>query len=307
MKKIIMLTVIFVLLTAVLWRFGGRAAEIGRDILPAAWTAPGPDSRTISIRSYGIDQFLRQSLFGPTVRRTAFFLILSFYALVSLLALRKMLEGAPASFASNPRWAWTDLVWVFLGVTVFWGVTPFGDTFSTGVLLVKDVAVVIWIGSMARVRGFGVRSFGLAPMSAPGDGVLGILAAFLLAPALGLIVLAHGASVGPSFIPDSLCLPVPPSLASAWLAILFLPLFEEILFRGFLYRLLRSRSPEWIANIVTSLVFAAIHGQGASIGAGRFLGSLIMCKLFERTGTVWSSLGAHAAFNAMLLLGPKLF
>ena len=63
---------------------------------------------------------------------------------------------------------------------------------------------------------------------------------------------------------------------------------------------------ELASNLLTSLLFAAIHGDAGTVGLARFLGSILMCRLFERTGAVWAGLGAHATFNCLLLLGPTL-
>ena len=305
MKKVLGLTVLFIFVACVLTFFGDGIVQFGRETLPLSWVAQSPDSRTVSLRTYGMDQFLQRSLFGPLDRRVLFLMSLGFYAVICLIVLQKILRGTALS--AVPRWGWIDGVWVFIGVMIFWELIPAGVTLQTGSLLLKDAAVGIWILALGRSRGLGLRDLGISPEKSLKDTGLGIVSALLLAPALAVLVLIQGISAGPSFIPTDLTLPAPTSLASAWLAVLFLPFFEELLFRGFLYRLLRGRWPEILANLAVSLLFAAIHGSPISVGLARFLGSVLMCRLFERTGTLWSSLGAHASFNAILLLGPAVF
>ena len=259
----------------------------------------------ISLKTYGVDQLVRQSLFGSIPRRTMFLALAGFYALIGLVVLRVVLQGS--ELIAEPRWKWRDLLWVFAGLMVFWELMPSGESVQTGELFLKDAAVGFWIASLGYVRGVGLREVKVSPFKCFSDLWTGVLSALLLLPTLSVLVLMGCLSGGPTFIPEELRMPAPTSIAAAGLSILILPFFEEILFRVFLYRLLRARWPELASNLATSLAFAAIHGDSGTLAAGRFLGSFIMCRLFERTGTVWSSLGAHAAFNTILLLGPFVF
>lgn len=302
MKKIVMLVVIFLAITVSLHKFGTQAVQAGKGILPASWTAQSSGTRVISLRTYGVDQLVRQSLFGSILRRAIFLALAGFYALIGLYVLRIVLRGS--DLIAEPRWKWRDLLWVFASLMVFWEMMPSGESVQTGELFLKDAAVGVWIAALGYVRGVGLREVKVSPFRFFAHVWTGVLSALLLLPTLAVLVLMGSLSGGPTFIPEELRMPVPTSAAAAWLSILILPFFEEILFRVFLYRLLRARWPELASNLATSLIFAAIHGDSGTLAAGRFLGSFLMCRLFERTGTVWSSLGAHAAFNAILLLGP---
>lgn len=304
MKKYGILTFVFILLWLALWGCGESAVQTGREVLPASWTKQSPDMRTISLNSYGVDRFLKRSLFGSQSSRVLVFFLSGFFAIVCLIVLRKITEGSKA--AADPRWLWRDLLAVSLGLVMFWTAIPEGEPLQSGVLFMKDAALAAWILALGYARGIGPRELGLAPRRAAADGGLGIASALLLLPSIGVLVLAAVARTDSSAVPSDLHLPVPASVAEAWLSVLVLPFFEEILFRSFLYRFLRARLPQVASNGLTSVLFALIHGDAGTVGLARLLGSLLMCRLFERTGTVWSSLGAHAAFNAILLLGPAL-
>ena len=109
------------------------------------------------------------------------------------------------------------------------------------------------------------------------------------------------------------------------LAVLLAPLQEELLFRGLLQTALcrffdwiafESRStlpiepPEdgsssrsrtlsrWSAIAVTSLLFAAVHGEPAFV-APLFLLAVGLGYAYERTGNLWVTITAHGMFNAV--------
>lgn len=91
--------------------------------------------------------------------------------------------------------------------------------------------------------------------------------------------------------------------------ILVAPVAEEIFFRAFFYRALRTRLPVWSAALIDGVVFGLLHFQGidtaiilpviAVFGVGQ-------CLVYERTGSLFAVIAIHAAFNtvAMLSIAP---
>jgi membrane protease YdiL (CAAX protease family) len=87
------------------------------------------------------------------------------------------------------------------------------------------------------------------------------------------------------------------------------PVAEEIFFRAFFYRALRTRLPVWSAALIDGVVFGSLHFQGidtaiilpviAIFGVGQ-------CLVYERTGSLFAVIAIHAAFNtfAMLAVTP---
>jgi membrane protease YdiL (CAAX protease family) len=83
------------------------------------------------------------------------------------------------------------------------------------------------------------------------------------------------------------------------------PVAEEIFFRAFFYRALRTRLPVWSAALIDGLVFGALHFQGidaaiilpviAVFGVGQ-------CLVYERTGSLFAVIAIHAAFNTVAML-----
>jgi hypothetical protein len=92
--------------------------------------------------------------------------------------------------------------------------------------------------------------------------------------------------------------------------VIFAPVFEELLFRGFLYPLLARSLGPWLGILFTAIPFGALHGAqnhwawqpivlialaGAVFGYARY-----------QTGSTTASFLMHAAYNAMGFLGYTL-
>jgi len=76
------------------------------------------------------------------------------------------------------------------------------------------------------------------------------------------------------------------------------PVAEEIIFRGYLYGKLKKFVPIWVAIVVTSLIFGAIHGAW-NLAIDTFALSLILCLMREFTGNIWSSILLHMVKNGI--------
>lgn len=97
------------------------------------------------------------------------------------------------------------------------------------------------------------------------------------------------------------------------MAILLAPLFEELLFRGlmqtFLTRMLTGPAEgelpvgtrvqgRWQSILITSLLFAAIHGEPAFLPP-LFVLSVGMGVAYERSGSLWVPMVMHSLFNGV--------
>lgn len=87
------------------------------------------------------------------------------------------------------------------------------------------------------------------------------------------------------------------------------PVFEELLFRGYLYGKLRKRVPVWVAISIVSVVFAAVHGQW-NVAFDVFTLSVVLCTLREITGNIWAGILLHMCKNGLafyfLFVNPDL-
>ena len=88
--------------------------------------------------------------------------------------------------------------------------------------------------------------------------------------------------------------------------VLVAPIAEEIIFRGWLYQMLKNRFSKLttyvfsaiLSAILVSLLFGLIHGQW-SVGVDVFAMSLVMCGLREITGTIYAGILLHMIKNGV--------
>lgn len=80
------------------------------------------------------------------------------------------------------------------------------------------------------------------------------------------------------------------------LAITVAPVTEELIFRGGIFRYMRTRTPRWVALIVPALLFGALHANLASFVPLVVLG-IILALAYERTGSIVVPIVAHGLFN----------
>lgn len=79
------------------------------------------------------------------------------------------------------------------------------------------------------------------------------------------------------------------------------PFGEELVFRGVLFRALRARMPVAVAIVLSALAFALLHPYRAAIYQVALVG-ILSGWVYHRTGSLWPSILAHAAWNTMLTL-----
>ena len=84
------------------------------------------------------------------------------------------------------------------------------------------------------------------------------------------------------------------------LGVAIMPLFEETLFRGFLQPLLVQNLSDKLGIVVTSFVFAALHGTGAFLPI--FVLSLVLGGVMLRTQRLFAVWTVHALHNALMFL-----
>jgi membrane protease YdiL (CAAX protease family) len=94
------------------------------------------------------------------------------------------------------------------------------------------------------------------------------------------------------------------------LAVVFAPIAEELLFRGWIYTALRAHWGLWPALLTSSALFAFAHYEGTHLYAlAVFPIGLALGLIRERTGSIKVSIGYHAFNNlaafALAALGGK--
>ncbi len=220
-----------------------------------------------------------------------------------------------------PAFRWTRVVYVALttlliqGVAGYAGIRMFGrpshlpeaERFEAVVflLLFASAAGVVWLWfNLVWGERNGWAGLGLTPitrrqiiwslLAGLGAVMVNLLITSLTAPLLGrpksMAMMAGAEAATPMLIAGLF-------LAAAIIA----PFLEEALFRGLIYGRLRRR----FSLLAAALIAAVLHGL-IHLDQGSLLGLIVVFALFgwlyERQGTLWAPIIAHAAHNAIILL-----
>jgi len=103
------------------------------------------------------------------------------------------------------------------------------------------------------------------------------------------------------------------NLKDPWLLLFFgfqivvlAPLSEELLFRGFIYPSIRNKANIMLSAIITSIIFASLHGNlfGFFI---IFILSIALCYIYEKTQNLTLAVLFHAMHNSLVFLTILLF
>ena len=79
-------------------------------------------------------------------------------------------------------------------------------------------------------------------------------------------------------------------------------LSEEMFFRGFVFSGLRSRMSVWPAAVISGLVFGLVHAPtGITTVIPLAVFGVALAWLYDRTGSLWPSVTAHAINNGLAL------
>lgn len=229
----------------------------------------------------------------------------------------------PASGRQARPWRWPDVV---LGVVVAFGPQVLlylaapssgaveSDTTMETVTLSGAAAVLIstlslygWQVAAAWLFSLRVSRTGLA-----GWGFRRPTGAFFWTIPVALaasyaVSAVHQALVDPP--PQDIVEQFPRSVAGGALfvviAVVFAPLFEEIFFRGFVHRGLRNSWGWWPAALTSAAVFSLAHFQ-ITVFVPIFVLGVGLAWVYERTGSLWTSIAMHAVFNGLSVLAWAL-
>lgn len=80
------------------------------------------------------------------------------------------------------------------------------------------------------------------------------------------------------------------------------PIYEEIFYRGFIYRWLRTRIGLSWAILLSSMIFTMIHIPTYNAMPVNFIGGVIFAWAYERTNSIWPAAIIHGLVNGVFLL-----
>lgn len=157
---------------------------------------------------------------------------------------------------------------------------------------------------LAGHRGMRYRDLGFVLPKSWRPALYAWAAAMVVGPAYALLLKLAGWE-SPLASPASIALPSGTLAATAFSVVAVAPVVEEIIFRGVVFRGIRARWPLLPALMVTGLLFAGFHLSGPQLIPLAVIGALFSYA-YERTGSLWSSIVAHAGLNAMWLIAALI-
>ena len=79
------------------------------------------------------------------------------------------------------------------------------------------------------------------------------------------------------------------------------PIVEELIFRGYLYPIMKKYTGAWFALISSSLLFGIIHVSLVPLIPLALFGAILVL-LYEYTEAIWTPIIAHCIFNTATLV-----
>lgn len=176
--------------------------------------------------------------------------------------------------------------------------------------LLRSVVLVFYLGWIARKRQGGWPDLGICgrrPWAQAGWGLAGYLAmipVYLLVLGIMIVVLNLFQIQAPVQAPVQVFFTETNQasvIGFAFFMGILGPLFEEIFFRGFLYPAFRSRAGVFRGMLISSAVFAALHGHGIAFVPIFVLG-FALHLLYENTGSIFPGAVLHMTHNSAMLV-----
>jgi membrane protease YdiL (CAAX protease family) len=84
------------------------------------------------------------------------------------------------------------------------------------------------------------------------------------------------------------------------------PIYEEIFYRGFLYRWFRTRVGFTGAILISSLIFTIVHIPTYNVMPVNFFSGIIFALAYERTNSIWAPICIHGITNGIMVLLTSL-
>ncbi|MFB1051264.1 lysostaphin resistance A-like protein [Paraliobacillus sp. JSM ZJ581] len=216
-------------------------------------------------------------------------------------------------------WSWEEFIWLILlefviviGCVKFVVQTIYSNWFDdelyAGTLMGLTIAIILILGVYfiaLRPKKLSLAEVGLKRFS---ENNWKIIILFSIIVMIGVVII----SVLTSFIENSLENSKTEAMQqnitfftvfiSFVSAAIISPIYEEIFYRGFLYRWLRTRLGFTRAILLSSLIFTVIHIPAYSVMPVNFFSGIIFALAYERTNSILPSIIIHGGTNGIMVL-----
>ncbi|MEI4829547.1 CPBP family intramembrane glutamic endopeptidase [Bacillus sp. FJAT-53711] len=83
---------------------------------------------------------------------------------------------------------------------------------------------------------------------------------------------------------------------------IFIPIFEELIFRGIILQFFQQRFPFWLASIGSSFIFGIAHTYSLGIMVSAFIMGMFMAVLCKKTNSIIPAMLFHMINNTLAFL-----
>lgn len=206
---------------------------------------------------------------------------------------------------------WRGVIASLAGSFVVYALTSLGVVYFTGSAVAGSIgAALAAVACFLVVRRLATGSVLPAPsgglvLSHPatwGGALTALVGAFGLGQ--GLAIMLYERFGSPAFDVSQQAIGSAPVGLTLLLVLVVAPLGEEALMRGVFYARLGAVLPLWAAAVLSSSLFALLHGNIVQIAASLPL-ALVLCAVYSAFGgRLWPVVLLHALFNLAAILIP---
>lgn len=181
--------------------------------------------------------------------------------------------------------------------------------FSLGVLVLQPIvmAIAIWLFGLRR-RGYTLAGIGLKPISL--RWVAASIGIFIVLRIVVTLISLLLAQFNITSVQAQTLAPAGYTWASAILTTLlagfFIPIVEEVFFRGVLYRWLRDKWGVVVGVIVSGVVFGLVHLEPATVVPVIVMG-FVLAWTYEKSGSLWPPILIHMLNNLLGVIALYVF
>lgn len=91
----------------------------------------------------------------------------------------------------------------------------------------------------------------------------------------------------------------------AFSVVIVAPVVEEIIFRGYIYKVTKRFTARIFSTVVSAVLFSVVHNYIPGLLPLAFLAILLTIS-YEMTGSLWAPISIHALFNASTLIVQEI-
>lgn len=220
---------------------------------------------------------------------------------------------------TTPIWTWNQFA---ITMVLLFGVTPllierqlhnfleqsWGNTLYSGTsigLLLAIIFMTVLYHVAIRPQTLSLETLGLRRFPLKDSGIIFLWTIVLIVLSIIIVIVQSYFGIGTSNTKtESLQsdLSIISILIAFGSAAIVSPIYEEIFYRGFLYRFFQERFGVGIGMIVSAGIFTLAHLPTTNTLLVNFVSGLVFAWVYERTNSIYSSMLIHGTFNGIAVL-----